>query len=127
MHVVWLELIIHPVALLVFQELPPSEGPQLLERNARVTFFNWREWVIIGMVGALITLLIAVGYAYSLGIDRDVEHARNMAMVAVVLASATITAGLSRLRSRSAIIAVILTVTSAVVLSQGALTGRSVT
>jgi P-type Ca2+ transporter type 2C len=118
MHVVWLELIIHPVALLVFQELPSSDNLQIRRRTSKVRFFDWREWTIIATVGALITLLISIGYARSLGVDRDVEHARNMALVALVVASATITAGLSGLRSRSAIIAVVMTLTSALTFSQ---------
>ena len=105
-HIVWLELIIHPVALLVFQELPSSEELETVRRNPKVQFFDWLEWSLMAIVGALVTIVIVVGYARSLGIDNNVEHARTMALVALIVASATITAGLSRLRSRNAIIAV---------------------
>lgn len=121
MHVVWLELIMHPVALLVFQELPPSHGLAPVRRASRLQFYDWREWSVIAIVSILITLLIVLGYARSLGIDRDVEHARNMAMVSLVVASATITAGLSGLRSRAALVAVATTIASALVLSQVAM------
>jgi P-type Ca2+ transporter type 2C len=117
-HIVWLELIIHPVALLVFQELPASEELETVRRNPKVQFFDWREWTLIATVGALVSIMIVVGYARSLGIDNNVEHARTMALVALIVASATITAGLSRLRSRNAIIAVAGTLASAVALSQ---------
>jgi len=117
-HIVWLELIIHPTALLVFQQLPSSDDLEVVKRRSKIRFFDTKEWAVIGLVGALITFLIMLGYHYSLGIEQDVGHARSMAMVALVIASATVTAALSGLRSRSAFIIVILTVGSAVILVQ---------
>ncbi len=96
MHVVWLELIIHPTALLVFQELPPSGELEPVQRNSKLRFFDWREWTLIGLIGTLVIVLIVVGYLRSLGANDDVEHARSMALVALVVASATMTAGLTR-------------------------------
>jgi P-type Ca2+ transporter type 2C len=116
MHVVWLELIIHPTAPLAFQELPPSEKLEPVQRNRRLRFFDWREWTLIALIGTLVTALIVVGYVRSLGSTSDVEHARSMALVALVVASATMTAGLTRLRSSH--IAVLATVGSALVLVQ---------
>ncbi|HLF12182.1 MAG TPA: cation-transporting P-type ATPase [Gammaproteobacteria bacterium] len=118
-HIVWLELIIHPTALLVFQELPadsrlaPLDGH---ERNARL--FSIREWSLIGVVGAMITLVIIWGYDRSLGAAPDVEHARAMALVALVVASATLTTSLSALRTHVARAVVFASVGSAVVLVQ---------
>jgi Ca2+-transporting ATPase len=65
-----------------------------------------------------VSIVIVIGYTRSLGIDNDVEHARTMALAALIVASATITAGLSRLRSRSSTIAVVATLVSGVILSQ---------
>jgi Ca2+-transporting ATPase len=118
MHVVWLELIIHPTALLVYQELPGSEALQPVQRNRRLRFFDWREWALIGVVGVLVIVLIVVGYARSLGGDNNVEHARSMALVALIVASATMTAGLTRLRSPASIIAVLATIGFALILVQ---------
>lgn len=117
-HIVWLELLIHPTALLVFQELPGSEALDRVRRDARVRFFEPREWVLIGTVGVLVTLVVALGYTRSLGGDTDVEHARTMALVALIVASATITAGLSWLRSKAAMTVVAGTVASAFILVQ---------
>lgn len=117
-HIVWLELIIHPTALLVFQQLPSSDELDLVKRQSKLRFFDRREWAVIGLVGGLITLMVMLGYYYSLGPDNDVEHARSMAMVALIIASAVVTAGLSGLRSRSAVIAVVATVGTAVVVVQ---------
>ena len=119
MHVVWLELIIHPTALLVFQELPAaSDRLEPVDRNRKLRFFDWREWTLIAFIGLLVTGLVILGYVRSLGGNHDVEHARAMALVVLVVASATMTAGLSRLRSAAAVIAVIATIGSALVLVQ---------
>jgi P-type Ca2+ transporter type 2C len=118
MHVVWLELIIQPTALLVFQELPPSDDLEPVQRNSKLRFFDWREWLLIGMIGTLLIVLIVAGYLRSLGANHNVEHARSMALVALIVASATMTAGLTRLRSRASIIAVLATISSALVLVQ---------
>ncbi len=118
MHVVWLELIIHPTALLVFQELPASDELEPAQRKRKIRFFSWQEWTLIASIGALVIAMIVVGYARSLGTSNDVEHARSMALVALVVASATMTAGLTRLRSQSSVIAVLATIGSAVLLVQ---------
>ena len=117
-HIVWLELIIHPTALLVFQQLPSSYELRTVPRPMQLRFFSWKEWSIIGMVGAIITLVIVLGYARSLGVGQDVEHARTMALVALIVASATVTAGLSRLRTRTALALVAVVIGSALVLAQ---------
>jgi Ca2+-transporting ATPase len=105
-HVVWLELIIHPTALLVFQEMPGDHDLLPVRRNARLSFFNRRQWLTITAVGILVTVMVAASYLRSLGAGYDVEHARAMAMVALTTASAGITASLSRLRGQVARIVV---------------------
>ena len=112
-HIVWLELIIHPTAILVFQQQAKRQLRRV-RRHAGRRFFSTREWVVIGASGALLTLLVGVGYAYSLGTDRNVEHARAMAMLILIVASAATTLGLSRFRTLAAWIAAILTLSSAV-------------
>lgn len=101
-HIVWLELIIHPTALLVFQDLPSSEelAPALRGRTAR--FFSNADWFRIVLVGAALTLFVAGGYERSLGAGRNVEHARAMALAVLTATSAMLTATLSRLRTWTA-------------------------
>jgi P-type Ca2+ transporter type 2C len=105
-HVVWLELIIHPTALLVFQEMPGDHDLLPARRNARLRFFSRRQWLMIVGVGILVTAVVAASYLHSLGAGYNVEHARAMAMVALTTASAGITASLSQLRSHAARIVV---------------------
>ncbi len=121
-HIVWLELIIHPTALLVFQQLAPGGGLQAQHRPpagaARPRFFNRRQWLVIGSVGALVTLVVTLGYERSLGSTQHVEHARAMALVALTIASATVTAGLSGLRTRGAWVMVTITLALSALLVQ---------
>ena len=102
----------------MFQELPESEALDPVQRNRRLHFFDWREWALITLVGTLVIVLIVVGYERSLGSENNVEHARSMALVALIVASATMTAGLTRLKSRASVIALMATIGSALLLVQ---------
>jgi Ca2+-transporting ATPase len=100
LHIVWLELVIHPTALLVFQELPPAERLARAEAHrGRARFFAPRDWLVIAAVGALITAFIVVGYSYSIVERGSAEHARAMAIAGLTFASAALTAALSHLRT----------------------------
>ncbi|MCC2674064.1 MAG: ATPase, P-type (transporting), superfamily, subfamily [Ramlibacter sp.] len=118
-HIVWLELIIHPTALLVFQNLP-ARGPlgRPPATAERTRFFDNRQWVTILGVGVLVTLLVLGTYVRSLGADHAVAHARTMALLALILAGAGITAALSRLRGLTAQAMVLLPPALAAVLIQ---------
>lgn len=117
-HVVWLELIIHPTALLVFQELPQEVELRALRRRGAARFFDGRAWAVIAVVALLVTAALTLGYVRALGDGAHVEHARTMAMVTLITASATMTAGLSQLRTGAARLVVLATALSAVLLVQ---------
>ncbi len=118
-HVVWLELIIHPTALLVFQEInTKARLKPIHERERTDRFFSAWQSIVVGAVGAALTLVVLFGYERSLGTGPDVEHARAMALVTLVIASATLTATLSQLRTLTARTVVAASVASAVILVQ---------
>ena len=117
-HVVWLELIIHPTALLVFQQTRTSSEIWIVRAGATRRVFDGREWSIIATVGALMTIVVALGYARSLGAAYAVEHARTMALAVLILGSAVVTAALGGLRSRFGVISIALTLASAIALMQ---------
>ncbi|QDV08807.1 Calcium-transporting ATPase 1 [Planctomycetes bacterium Poly30] len=101
-HIVWLELLIHPSAMLAFQD--SSADGQLaggVDRS-RATFFSTREWGLIVFVGALLVVGVFLSYRAALGAELDVERARAMAMLVMSLASAGLVAGLTRLRTAAA-------------------------
>ncbi|MBC7143515.1 MAG: HAD-IC family P-type ATPase, partial [Rhodobacteraceae bacterium] len=112
-HIVWLELIIHPTALLVFQDLPAPGGLGPARPAGAPRFFSGRERAVIALVGGLTTAAVLRGYDFSLGTPPDVAHARSMALAILISASAAITAALSRLRTPGARIAAGLTLGSA--------------
>jgi Ca2+-transporting ATPase len=118
-HIVWLELIIHPTALLVFQEFPAATPlARLGRKHASPRFFDGRQWFIIACTGMAITTAVSLGYDRSLGAGHDAEHARAMAMLVLILSGASITAILSRLRSKSACVTVTAALISALIFIQ---------
>ena len=117
-HIVWLEVIIHPTALLVFQELSGRGPLSPVRRDPRLTFFNRRQWLMMASVGTLISMIVAATYVRSLGTGYDVEHARAMAMVVLTTASAGITTSLATLKNRAAQITVVGTIALSFLLVQ---------
>ena len=118
-HIVWLELIIHPTALLVFQDFPAKTELRPADQRERTgDFFNMREWFVLGTIGIIVTLLIVWSYVRSLGTDPTAEHGRAMALVALVSTSCALTVSLSALRTRIAWITVFAAAASAVILVQ---------
>ena len=117
-HIVWLELLIHPTALLVFQDRPLSREITRVARDHGARFYDSRRWAVILLVGVTVTLATVSSYAYALGADRDVEHARALSLAVLILASTTITAGLSGLSTWVARIIVAVAVISLAALVQ---------
>ncbi|WP_417568104.1 cation-translocating P-type ATPase [Marinobacter sp.] len=117
-HIVWLELIIHPTALLVFQYLPDVSVLQYRRSRKRLTFFNRTQTWGIVLTGTLVTGLIYGSYVRSLGAGRDVEHARAMAIAVLILSGAVVTVALSKLKGTMASVVTGLGLLSAVVMIQ---------
>lgn len=113
-HIVWMEIIIHPTALLVFQEAPTQKTLHRQRKQRKAEFYGRWEWATIAATGLVIFAFIAAGYFRSLGIENNVEHARANALAILTFSSAGITAALSRLRSRVAWLTVVLTVVTTV-------------
>ena len=116
-HIVWLEAMIHPTALLVFQGAAAPSGMISPGRGHEVRLFSRAEWALITTVGLLITAVVAVTYAHGLA-ERDDAHARAMAMVALTTSSASVMAVLSGLRTQVARAVAALSIGAAIVLVQ---------
>lgn len=119
-HIVWLELIIHPTALLAYQQLPDSVYVTAAapKTHARVSFFTRREWTAVMLVGLSLTAVVIGGYILSLGAGRNVEHARAMALAVLCLGSAFVTVTLSRLSTTASRLVVAGTILSLPLLIQ---------
>jgi len=116
-HIVWLEMIIHPTALLVFHDLPAAHE-RSLPGARRARFFNPMEWALIAAVGVIISVWVVLGYQRGLGLDGAAPHARAMALAMITFSSAAIAAGLSRLRTWPSRVVVGATLLSSIVLIQ---------
>jgi len=113
-HIVWLELVIHPSAMLAFQEAAPSGAFPAARRRARAAFFSRGDWALIAGLGALLTVLVVAGFER--GLADGAAHARSFALAILVCASGGLTAALSRLRTWAALLVVAATLLATFVL-----------
>lgn len=120
-HIVWLELLIHPTAMLAFQDLPPQGPLARVQRGRpgqRARFFSPRAWLALLALGLLMSALLVFGYVQALGPAVDAAHARAMALGLLMVISAAVVSGLSRWRRPAARWAVFGTLASALLLMQ---------
>ena len=61
-HIIWLEMIIHPTALLVFQELPSRDGLRTQRPRTHARFFARLQWIATVTVGAVLTAMVTTGF-----------------------------------------------------------------
>ncbi len=101
-HVVWLEILIHPTAMLVFQESAPHKLIRDTRNDGRAQFFTKSQWAILMITGVVIAAFVTAGYLRSLEGIGNIEHGRAMALATFTTAGAFVTAVLSRLRTRAA-------------------------
>lgn len=123
-HVVWLELVIHPTAMLAFQDLPRPGTLAPVRRGRRARFFAAEAWAGIALVGGLVSLAVVWGYLHALGADQDIGHARAMALALLLAASAAVATGLTTLHLATARWLVAGTLLSTVLLIQVPLLSR---
>lgn len=94
-HIVILELMIHPSAILGFQQ---SGADNLTpETDHGRSFFSGRQVAVIAVTGVLIALGVAILFISAVERGETVEHARAMSFVALASGLIVILALLSRL------------------------------
>jgi Ca2+-transporting ATPase len=117
-HIVWLEMVIHPTAMLVFQKTPSTDRLDRLPSRRGARFFSPGDWAVIAGVGLLLTTVVSLGFVRGLGDDARVAHARAMSLVCLTLASAAVAAVLTGLRTTIARVIAGTTVATTVLLVQ---------
>ncbi|MGZ9017799.1 MAG: HAD-IC family P-type ATPase, partial [Allosphingosinicella sp.] len=97
-HIVWLELLIHPAAILGFQQgadgrLGRSQGGD--DRD----FFTRPEWAVIGATGTAIAGAVLAVFIMTIAAGSGPDHARSMALVSLVSGLAVLLLSLTGLKS----------------------------
>lgn len=100
-HIVWLELVIHPTALLAFQELPAPGRLAATRARSGSGLLSPLEWTRTVLVGGMLAAWVSWGFVRGLGAAGWIEHGRSLALASLCIASAATIAGLSRLRTRA--------------------------
>lgn len=114
-HIVWIELVIHPTALLAFQ-VGASAHP-----NATVgrSFFSRQEILIVAMAGVVATVAVSFGFVGSLTEDSaGLPQARAKALALLIFWSAGVSLYLTRYRFRVANLLAIVSVGATLLLTQ---------
>lgn len=101
-HVVWIELFIHPTSMLVFQDLPQTNKLESIDRNIKLHFLSNKDWFRIATFGVLATMVVIVSFIVILNQSNNVEYARAFIMALLGFFSAGITVGLSNLKTKMA-------------------------
>lgn len=120
-HIVWIELFIHPTCMLVFQNLPkridmPHQDLPVMHR--KITFFNHWDWTVIALISTYTSTFVIATYLFSLYLGQETAAARANAFTAVGLTHIALTIGYSRLKSWTARIIVILSMIMLLLLVQ---------
>ena len=91
-HLVWLELIIHPTSALVYQAEPPAgDLMQRPPRDPRAPFLSRGAGLLYAGIGAAITAGALVLYVGSLAFGDAVEHARTLTLALFLIAQSILT------------------------------------
>jgi Ca2+-transporting ATPase len=114
-HIVWLELIIHPTALLAFQSSATSRGQSIPQRRS---FFSKCEAYKIATAGVLITGLIVWTFLNDFSSEAGLGQARTKVMALLIFWSTGVTLHLTRFRSKLANLVAGLTLLVSILLIQ---------
>lgn len=117
-HIVLLELIIHPTALLAFQSGTKPDVLQGVPRPGEARFFSTRDWLVLLASGVITTFVVADGYLRGLREFDSPDHGRAMALIILITASAVAAAILSRLRGRGAQLVFMITLAASITVVQ---------
>lgn len=117
-HIVWIELIIHPTAMLVFQDLPQSDKLEPIKQDSKIHLFSKKDILSIILVGIVSTACVVLGDIIIVHFFNDERHARAFVLASLGLISTALTIGLSKLKTRVSQVIVGLTIISSVTFVQ---------
>lgn len=97
-HIVCLELLVHPAAILGFQQ-KTDEKLALSKHRANRDFFTRSEWAVIAATGAGIAGAVLAGFMMAIEAGTGSDHARSMALVSVINGLVVLLLSLTGMRS----------------------------
>ncbi|WP_336975261.1 cation-transporting P-type ATPase [Sphingobium aromaticiconvertens] len=97
-HIVWLELLIHPAAILGFQQRADGRGHSKRQENR--DFFTGIEWAVLGATGTGIAGAVLAVFMLAIENGSGPDHARSMAFVSLVNGLAVLLLSLTGIRYR---------------------------
>ncbi|MGZ3771371.1 MAG: cation-translocating P-type ATPase [Bdellovibrio sp.] len=112
-HIVWLELIIHPTALFAFMQNVNPAGVLSHSRNS-INFFTKKEGLRIGFIGLGMSMAIALSFLLNFTQSSNVYHARAQAFAILIFWSAAVVLYITRLKSSASRFIFFATIVSAV-------------
>ena len=115
-HVVWLEPIIHPTAILAFQTV--EETYEKSRPRPLKNIFDTRDWLFLIVGGSVISLAVCATYIYALGPDSDNTHARAASLATLIASSALFAVGLAGLNNSLALLSLSVATASVLLLTQ---------
>ncbi|WP_291516016.1 cation-transporting P-type ATPase [Bdellovibrio sp. ArHS] len=113
-HLVWMELILHPTSLLAFQLPVAGDG----NKSTLGDFFNRKKLFLISFDGLLILLIMIASFRFGIGEEKGAGHARANALVILCLASVVFVLRKTFLGTKASAWIFILTLFSTVILVQ---------
>lgn len=127
-HIVWLELIIHPTALFAFLQNTKARGIEKdgTQLGSSKKFFSKSESVRIFLTGLCMTLAIAVIFVRNYNESANVNHARTQALTLLIFWSAALVIYLTRLKSRTSLIICLATCFSTFLMIQTPIIAQSI-
>lgn len=108
-HIVLIELFIHPTSMLVFQDTPDLTYMSKATIHGNINFFEKKDWIRILTVGVISTIIITLSYFVLLNQNDTVEHARAFAFALLAVASASFTIALTKCKTKIANIVIFFT------------------
>jgi Ca2+-transporting ATPase len=112
-HIVWLELIIHPTAILAFQSSAIDH-----QTLPKIGIFDRKKVIKISLLGFFLTIFMGWSFIKGLQENGDILHARAKVMGILILWSAGIALRVTRFKNKTAWIISSLSIISSVALIQ---------
>jgi Ca2+-transporting ATPase len=121
-HIVFIELIIHPTSLLVFQDLPQNHNFGPAAPQTRIHLFSGIDKLQMVIIGILTTLVVIL--SFTLHERVSVTYGRALAFAALCFTSVAITIGLVGFRSWPARIITSVTMIATILVIQSTATAK---